>query len=69
LIADVEGAINTTTIDITCDVVNGIRNQINTEWSVINFKGVSRFQTLSGNPEIFQFSGDPIPGTIPTQTF
>jgi hypothetical protein len=40
-----------------------------TEWSVINFKGVSSFQTLSGNPEIFRFSGDPIPGTISTQTF
>jgi hypothetical protein len=64
---DFEGAINTTTI--SCDVVNRTRNQINTEWSVTNFKGVSSFQILNNNSEIFEFTGDPIPGTIPTQTF
>ena len=67
MIADFEGAKNTTII--TCDIVNITRNQINTEWSVTNFRGVSSFQTLSSNPEIFHFSGDPIPGTMPTQTF
>ena len=50
LIADVEGAKNATTI--SCDIVNRTRDQINTEWSVTNFRGVSSFQTLSSNPEI-----------------
>ena len=67
MIVDFEGANNITTI--TCDVVASTRNQINTEWSETNFIGVSGFQTLSSNPEIFYFSGDPIPGTVPTQTF
>ena len=67
LIVDFEGAINTTII--TCHIINRTRDQINTEWSVTNFKGLSSFQTLSSNPEIFHFSGDPIPGTMPTQTF
>ena len=67
MIVDFEGAKNITTI--TCDAVTSTRNRINTEWSVTNFRGVSGFQILSRNPEIFHFSGDPIPGTIPTQTF
>ena len=67
LIVDFEGAINTTTI--TCDIVNRTRDQINTKWSITNFRGVSSFQTISSNPEIFHFSGDPIPGTVPTRTF
>ena len=67
LIADFEGAINT--ITISCDVVTSTRNKINTEGSIINFRGVSTFQILSNNPEIFQFSGDPIPGTIPPRIF
>ena len=64
---DFEGAKNATII--TCDIVNTTRNQINTEWSVIDFRGVSSIQTLSNNPQIFHFSGDLIPGTVPTQTF
>ena len=67
LIADFEGAINSTII--TCDFVNRIRDQTNTDWSVINFRGVSNIQTLSSNLEIFHFSGDPIPGSVPPQIF
>ena len=55
---DFEGAKNATII--SCEIVNTTRNQINTEWSVTNFRGVSSFQILINNPEIFHFSGDPI---------
>ena len=66
VIVDFEGALNST--NIACDIVNRSRHQINTEWSISNFKGVSSFQMLS-DPEIFLFSGDPIPGNVPTQTY
>ena len=66
LIVDFEGAKNTTTI--SCDVVTSKRNQINTEWSVINFRGVSTSQILSSNTEIFHFSGNPIPEITCTST-
>ena len=69
VIVDFEGSINATTI--TCDVVTTTGNHINTEWSIINFRELSSFRTLSDitAPEIFLFSGDPIPGTVPNQTY
>ena len=69
VIVDFEGSINVTTI--TCDVVSTTGNQINTEWSITNSRELSNFRTLSDitAPEIFLFSGDPIPGTVPNQTY
>lgn len=69
VIVDFKGSINATTI--TCDVVNTTGNQINTEWSVTNFRELSNFRMLSDitAPEIFLLSGDPIPGTVPNQTY
>ena len=69
VIVDFEGTLNVTTI--TCNIVNNSRNQERIVWSISNFRGVSSFRVLGDNiaPEFFQFSGNPIPGAPPTQTY
>ena len=69
VIADFEGTLNATTI--TCSIVNNSRNQDKTVWSISNFRGVPSFCALGDDtaPEIFLFSGDPIPGAGPIQTY
>lgn len=69
MIVDFEGTLNATTI--TCNIVNSSRNQDKTVWSISNFRGVSSFRVLGDDtaPEIFLFSGDPIPGAGPIQTY
>ena len=69
MIVNFEGKLNAATI--TCDIVNRSRNQINTTWSISNFRGVSSFRVFDDNiaPEIFLFGGDAIPGNVPTLTY
>ena len=69
VIVDFEGTLNVTTI--TCNIVNYSRIQDRTVWSISNFRGVSSFRAFGNDisPEMFLFSGDPIPGAPPTQTY
>ena len=70
VIVGFEGTLNTTTI--SCNVLDiNSKNQDRTVWSITNFRGVSSSQVLDDDtaPEIFLFSGNPIPGTAPIQTY
>ena len=69
VIVDFEGTLKVTTI--TCNIVNNSRIQDRTVWSISNFRGVSSFCVFGDDiaPEMFLFSGDPIPGAPPTQTY
>ena len=63
LIADFEGTLNATTI--TCNVTNSQGTQITTQWSLENFRGSAGLQTINNAaPELFEITGDPIPGTM-----
>ena len=63
LIADFEGALNATTI--TCNVTTSEGIQIITQWTLANFRGSAGLQTLNNAaPELFEITGDTIPGTM-----
>ena len=63
LIADIEGAINTTTL--TCNVTDGgvPPIQLETRWSIENFRSEAGLQTITNDFEtnLFLVSGDPDP--------
>ena len=64
-IADFEGTVNFTTI--TCSILNSQGTQlISTQWFIANFRR-ENFDVIDDMlaPELFLFSGDPIPA-IPT---
>ena len=67
-IAGFEGAVNVTTI--TCNILNNDGNWASTQWSTVNFRGVSGSRVIDDNlaPELFLFSGDPVP-SVPTITY
>ena len=60
LVANFEGELNATAF--SCSVTSGL-NQITTEWSIQNFRGVDspRPITFDLAPELFLFTGDQIP--------
>ena len=63
LIADFEGTLNAVTI--TCNVTNSQGAQITTQWNLENFRGSAGLQTVNNiAPELFEITGDPIPGTM-----
>ena len=63
VIVNFEGTENFTTI--TCNVTNSEGIQISTQWSLGNFRGSDRLQTINNAaPELFEIDGDPQPGTI-----
>ena len=63
VIANFEGTKNATTI--TCNVTNSLGDQITTQWTLTNFRGSTGLQTINNAaPELFETTGDPIPGTM-----
>ena len=64
VIANFEGTLNATTIN--CSVTNSQGAQITTQWTLTNFGGDESdafiFTLNNVAPELFSFSGDPIPG-------
>ena len=62
VIANFEGTLNATTIN--CSVTNSQGIRVNTQWTLTNFGGdLDALFTLNNiAPELFSFSGDPIPG-------
>ena len=60
VIADFEGAENVTTI--MCNVTNGALSpiQLETRWSIANFRGEASLQTIT-DINLFLVSGDPNP--------
>ena len=68
VIANFEGTENVTTI--TCNVTNQ-EFQISTWWTVSNFRGFYGLQLITDDfdPELFEISGDPVPGSSPEFTF
>ena len=65
-IAGFEGAMNITTI--TCNISSSHGTQISTQWFIANFRGES-FDVINDMlaPELFLFSGDPIPNVANEQ--
>ena len=62
VIANFEGTLNATTIN--CSVTNSQGARVTTEWTLTNFGGNpdALFTLTNVAPELFSFSGDPIPG-------
>ena len=60
--ANFEGTLNATTIN--CSVTNSQGARTTTQWTLINFGGDDTVVTPNNitAPELFSFSGDPIPG-------
>ena len=66
VIANFEGTVNATTL--SCNITNE-GSQVSTQWSIENFRDApSRFISDNLAPELFSFSGDPIP-TVPNFTY
>ena len=60
IIADFEGALNTTTL--MCDVlVNDGTLQITTQWNIENFRGSTGLQVLPPDENLFLLTGDELP--------
>ena len=61
MIADFEGTLNVATL--TCNVTTAGGIPLPTSWSVADFRGLSRLQTVldSFAPELFSLSGNPLP--------
>ena len=68
VIANFEGTENVTTL--VCNVTADMGRREITSWSIANFRGVPerRGLLLTDAPELFEFSGDPIP-EAPAFTF
>ena len=61
MIANFEGTLNAATIN--CSVTNSQGVRITTQWTLGNFRGSDALITINNAaPELFSFSGDPIPG-------
>jgi hypothetical protein len=61
VVANFEGTLNATTIN--CSVTNTQGARITTQWTLTNFGRSDAFFTPNNvAPELFSFSGDPIPG-------
>ena len=63
VIANFEGTLNAITIN--CSVTNSQGARVTTEWTLTNFGGDESdalFTLTNIAPELFSFSGDPIPG-------
>ena len=60
VIVNFEGTQNSATI--SCNITNqGV--QVTTRWHVAFFRGTSALLSISGLPELFEITGDPVPGT------
>ena len=63
VIANFEGTLNAITINCYSSVTNSQGAGVTTEWTLTNFGGNDALFTLTSvAPELFSFSGDPIPG-------
>ena len=61
VIVNFEGTLNAATLNCSVTSSQGIR--ISTQWTLVHFRGSAASVTINNAaPELFSFSGDPVPG-------